>query len=246
VKKSVLWLFYFFGFGFFCNLALGGQEVVYFAKNKGYLELPAKSTRFPVPGIILIHEWWGLNKNIKDFAKKFSELGYVVLAVDLYDGKHTKDPSQARKLAQGVSQNIPRALKNLRAGVAFLEKHSRVDSKRLASVGWCFGGGWSYQMAKNAIGVKASVVYYGRFNPLDDLKKMKATILGHFGEKDRAIRVSDVKAFQATLKTLKGEHEIYIYPNAGHAFANSDNPNYEPKVAGMAWQRTRIFLRKFL
>jgi len=74
---------------------------------------------------------------------------------------------------------------------------------------------------KNDLGVKATVIDYGRFNPKDDLSRMRATIIGHFGEKDRGIKLDKVREFQARLKTLNGDHEIYIYPNAGHGFANS-------------------------
>ena len=95
------------------------------------------------------------------------------------------------------------------------ERPDTVVPDRIASVGWCFGGGWSYRMAKNDLGTKCSVIYYGRFNPADDLAKMRATILGHFGETDRGIRVDSVREFQARLKTHNGDHEIYIYKGAG-------------------------------
>ena len=101
-------------------------------------------------------------------------------------------------------------------------------------------------MAKNDLGVKASVIYYGRFNPKDDLSKMRATIIGHFGEKDRGIKVDNVRAFQAKLKTLKGDHEIFIYPNAGHAFANAGGKRYNKEAADAAWKRTTEFLKQQL
>jgi len=117
---------------------------------------------------------------------------------------------------------------------------------RLASVGWCFGGGWPYQTAKNNLGVKASVIYYGRFNPEDDLSRMRAVILGHLGEDDRGIRIDTVGEFQARLKTLNEDHEIYIYPNAGHAFANPGGSNYNKEAAQLAWSRTVSFLKRVL
>jgi carboxymethylenebutenolidase len=97
----------------------------------------------------------------------------------------------------------------------------------------------------------SSVYWFNRdlfkeFNPSDDLQMMKAHIIGHFGEKDMGIKLTDVKQFQAILKTLSGDHEIYIYPNAGHGFANSDNPNYVKESADSAWKRTVEFLKKNL
>ncbi len=214
-------------------------------KVKGYLARPAD--RKARAALILIHEWWGLNDNIRENARQFAELGYVALAVDLYNGEFATDRDGARKLAGGVRKDPEAAFANLKQAVAYLTSlKGEVDPARIASVGWCFGGGWSYQMAKNDIGVKASVIYYGRFNPKDDLSRMRATILGHFGEKDRGIKVDNVREFQAKLKTLKGDHMVFIYPNAGHGFANADNRNYDKAAAETAWKRTVDFFGKYL
>jgi carboxymethylenebutenolidase len=221
-------------------------EVVYYQNGKnvsGYLARPADTQKHP--GLILIHEWWGLNDNIRENARKFAELGYAALSVDLYDGKAATTRDEARKLATGVRNNVEGAFKNLKSAVSFIRGHASIDPDRVASIGWCFGGGWSYQIAKNGLGVKASIIYYGRFNPKDDLSKMRATILGHFGANDRGIKVDTVDEFQAKLKTLSGDHEIYIYENAGHAFAN-EGARYNKEAADLAWKRTVTFLEKHL
>jgi carboxymethylenebutenolidase len=223
----------------------GGRDLV------GYLAVPKKAASENSgkhPAILMIHEWWGLNADIKAKADQFAELGYVALAVDMYGGKSTADPAVARKLAGAVRADMKPAFANLEAAIAFLKAEKNVDAERMASIGWCFGGGWSYQIAKNNLGVKASVIYYGFFNPEDDLKKMRAEIIGHFAEKDRAIKVDNVKAFQAKLKTLGGDHQIYIYPNTTHGFASRKgaNPNYDAKAAEQAQQRTLEFLKKHL
>jgi carboxymethylenebutenolidase len=219
---------------------VGGKDVV------GYMATPEKQGKHPA--ILLIHEWWGLNDDIKAKARGFAELGYVALAVDLYGGQSTTEPSEARKLAGAVRGNMEPAFANLKAAIAFLKSQKAVNPDRLASIGWCFGGGWSYQIAKNNLGVKASVIYYGFFNPKDDLAKMRAEIIGHFAEKDRAIKVDNVKEFQANLKTTAGEHEIYIYANTTHGFASrkSKNPKYDAKSAELARKRTLAFLKKHL
>ncbi len=246
---SILVAAWFIGTAFHISTLAAG-EVVYGKAGsrdlKGYLAVPDGTQR--APAIILIHEWWGLNDDIRSKADQFAKEGYVALAVDLYGGRSTTRPSEARRLAGEVRQNMDKAFDNLKAAVAFLKAHPRVDSERLASIGWCFGGGWSYQMAKNNLGVKASVIYYGFFNPRDDLSKMRAEILGHFAEKDRAIRVDNVREFQAKLKTLGGHHEIYIYPNTTHGFASrpGENPNYVEEAAKQAWERTLAFLKKYL
>lgn len=211
---------------------------------KGYLALPADVQ--DAPALILIHEWWGLNDNMKDMAERFAKEGYVALAVDLY-GESTTDQARAQQLAGSVQANMPAAFDNLEQAVEFLKNRDDVDDDRIASVGWCFGGGWSYQMAKNDLGVAASVMYYGRFSAHDDLSHMKADIIGHFGEEDASIKVDDVREFQATLKTQGGDHEVYIYPNAGHAFANEDNVEaYNEEASELAWTRTMAFLEEHL
>jgi carboxymethylenebutenolidase len=238
----------FASFSVFAEMGVVTEEVSYFQGNskvKGYLAKPVANGSYPA--LILIHEWWGLNENIKDFSRKFAELGYVALAVDLYNGEMASTADEAKNLAGAVRQNVEGAFVNLNQAVAFLKNRSdSVDPERLAAVGWCFGGGWSYLMAKNNLGVKASIMYYGQFNPKDDLAMMRATILGHFGEKDMGIKVDTVREFQASLRTHNGNHEVYIYPNAGHAFANDGGPNYDKAAADLAWMRTREFLNRYL
>jgi carboxymethylenebutenolidase len=190
----------------------------------------------------LIHEWWGLNDNIKWYAEEFAKQGYVALAVDLYHGQSTQDPAEAQKLASGVRDNLDDIMGNLSSAVAYLKTQPDVTPSRLASVGWCFGGGWSYQMAKNDLGVKATVMYYGQFAPDDDLSMMKTHIIGHFGENDASIPVDDVKAFRAKLQTISGENQVFIYENVGHGFARE----LTTESAKKAWTRTLEFLKKEL
>ncbi|HRH93290.1 MAG TPA: dienelactone hydrolase family protein [Candidatus Peribacteria bacterium] len=222
-------------------------DVAYMPSNPaavGYLVRPLKPGKLPT--VILIHEWWGLNDNIKSLADKFAAEGYVALAVDLYDGKRAANADEAKVLAGAVRENTDKAFANLKAAVAYLKGSPSADPDRLAAVGWCFGGGWSYQMAKNDLGVKASVMYYGQFAPEDDLSMMKAHILGHFGEKDASISVDTVKEFQVKLKTLSGENAVFIYPNAGHGFAGEANATYDKTQADEAWARTQEFLKQQL
>ncbi len=242
----IIVILFFAGFAFAADKGVTTEEIDYFDKGegvKGYLARPDDDQKHPA--LILIHDWWGLKDGIRQFAENFARLGYVALAVDLYDGKSAATREEAKTLASGVRQNVSAAFDNLKSAVSYLKNRTDVDSTRLASIGWCFGGGWSYQIAKNNLGVKASIIYYGFFNPKDDLSKMRATILGHFGKNDRAIKVDNVYEFQANLKTLSGDHEIYIYENAGHAFANPGD-RYNKEAAELAWDRTVVFLNKYL
>jgi len=219
------------------------ETVAYHNQTSGYLALPEGDG--PFPAVILIHEWWGLNDNIRDLAEDFAGQGYVALAVDLYDGMVATTPAEAGALAGSVRDNTETAFANLAAAATFLKSNNVVSSEQLASVGWCFGGMWSYNMAVNDMGIAASVMYYGRFSLEDDLSMMKAHILGHFGAEDTSIAVDDVEKFEAKLNTLQGKHSVFIYPNAGHAFANEDNEEaYNEAAAQLAWVRTMNFLQR--
>jgi carboxymethylenebutenolidase len=223
--------------------SIATSTVLYADQTTGYLALPKGGDK--APAVILIHEWWGLNDDIRSMADRYAEAGYVALAVDMYKGQATTDPAVARELAGKVRADEEGAFSHLRQAVQFVRALSRVDSEKIASVGWCFGGGWSYQMALNSLGTTASVMYYGQFDPEDDFTHMKAHVLGHFGETDAAIKVDDVKEFQASLATASGAHQVYIYPNVGHGFANERGGNniaYSEEAAETAWVRTLDFL----
>lgn len=221
------------------------EIVTYHDDVTGYLAKPAEEGTYPA--LILIHEWWGLNENIKDFAERFARQGYVALAVDLYNGEVATDREGAGALAGAVRADLEPAFANLEDAVAYLKAREDVNPESLGSVGWCFGGGWSYEMAVNNLGVNASIMYYGQFDPEDDFEHMRSTILGHFGEEDRSILVDDVNEFAAVLETLPGDHAVYVYPNAGHAFANEDNEEaYNQEAADTSWTRTLEFLEKHL
>lgn len=225
--------------------SVAGTMVEYHNETAGYLVVPNGSG--PFPAVVLIHEWWGLNDNIKRLADDFAEQGYVALAVDLYDGSTASTPEEAGALATQVRENVELAFLNLTAATEFLSALPEVDETKLASVGWCFGGQWAYNMAANNMNIAASVMYYGRFSLEDDLSMMRADILGHFGEDDRSIAVDDVRQFEAKLQTLNGDHAVFIYPNAGHAFANEDNEDaYNEAAAQLAWERTMDFLSREL
>ena len=246
VMISIFLLFIIINFSAAKKPFINTEEVVYDETNntRGFLAYPRDPGNYPA--VILIHEWWGLNDYIRSRAKDFAGLGYVALAVDLYEGKSTQLPDEARTYAGEVRENMEKAFTNLEAAIRFIKKHPQADPGKTASVGWCFGGGWSYLIARNNLGVNASVIYYGRFNPEDDLTQMRAAILGNFGEDDVSIKLDSVKEFQAALKSLSGRHEIYIYPNAGHAFDNKDGSRYNKKASDLAWKRTIKFLNKIL
>src|SRR6266404_4064909 len=196
----------------------------------------------PFPGIIVIHEFWGLNDWVKEQASKLADQGYAALAVDLYRGKVATTPDEAHELMRGVPED--RASRDLHAAFEFLKSQSNVKKDRMASIGWCMGGGYSLDVALQEPTLTAAVINYGHLAvDADSLKKINASILGIFGGQDRGIPVDDVKKFEQTLKQLGKKVEIVIYPNAGHAFENPNNKDgYRADDAADAWKRTTKFL----
>ncbi|MEY2412093.1 MAG: carboxymethylenebutenolidase [Acidobacteriaceae bacterium] len=196
----------------------------------------------PFPGIVVIHEWWGLNDWVKDQASKLADQGYITLAVDLYRGKVATTPEMAHELMRGVPED--RVKRDLHAAVVFLSSQPNVNKNRLGSIGWCMGGGYSLDVALQEPSLTADVINYGHLaTEPESLAKIDASILGIFGGKDQGIAVEDVKKFEQALKKQGKKVEIVIYPDAGHGFQNPNNKDgYRRDNAADAWKRTINFL----
>ena len=216
-----------------------GDELVY-----GYFAAPADVLE-PLPAVILIHEWWGLNDNVRAMADRLAGEGYMVLAVDLYRGSVATAPEGARELMLEVVEDPETAKANIQDAYTFLET---AGAPRIASLGWCFGGGWSLAAAELLPDeLDASVIYYGQVTADEDrLRPISAPILGLFAGNDTGIKVESVEAFRTALERLRKEHEIHIYPGVGHAFANPTGRNYNEEAAEDAWARTLEFLARHL
>jgi carboxymethylenebutenolidase len=211
-----------------------------------FVKDPAPSS---APGLLIVHEWWGLNDQVKDEARKLADQGYAVFAIDLYDGEVAKDAARAGELAGKVRSNPAEAERKMKLALDFLEKQESVDKTRLASLGWCFGGGMSNILASSGDPrIKASVVYYG--TPTTDatrLKNISRPILGIWGEDDQSIKAADVRAFEEKLKAQGTPVEFHYYAGAGHAFANPTRGDaYRQDAAADAWQKTLDFLKREL
>jgi len=203
------------------------------------LAVPAQT---PAPTILLIHEWWGLNDQIKAVAAEFAKLGYVALAVDLYDGDTASNPDGARALMQGVDGD--EATATLTAWIDWLKAHSAGTGK-VGTVGWCFGGGWSLN-ASIATPVDATVVYYGRVNrKAADLASLNGPVLGHFATADKWINKKMVEGFETEMKAADKAFTTHWY-KADHAFANPTNSRYDQADAALSWERTTAFFEQHL
>jgi carboxymethylenebutenolidase len=216
-----------------------GKETV-----SGFLAVPDKPGTYP--GIIVIHEWWGLNDWVKEQTEKLAAQGYVALAVDLYRGKVAADPSEAHELMRGLPQD--RGIRDMQAAYDYLAARKDVKPGRIGTVGWCMGGGLALQLAIHQPRLAAVVVNYGAL-PTDpnDIQQIGAAVLGNFGADDKGITPADVQAFEKTMKGLNRRIDVKIYPGAGHAFENPNNTGgYRPEAAADAWKRTLAFLHSAL
>jgi carboxymethylenebutenolidase len=216
-----------------------GDETV-----KGILYTP--EGKGPFPGIVVIHEWWGLNDWVKEQASKLAGEGYAALAIDLYRGKVATTADEAHEIMRGVPED--RAKRDLEAAFQFLASQPKVKKDRIGAIGWCMGGGYALDLALEEPKLAALVINYGHLaTDPTAISKINASMIGFFGALDRGITPDDVKAFGAAVDKAGKKIDVTIYPDAGHAFENPNNKDgYRPADAADAWNKTVGFLASTL
>lgn len=214
----------------------------------GYLAMPSDmDAESPLPGIIVIQEWWGLNENIEAMTQRLAAEGYVALAVDLYDDQVAETPDAARSLVQAALEDPDRLTENVVSAYNYLSDTMAVPS--VASLGWCFGGTWSLNTALALPEqLDAAVIYYGGGITTDEasLATLDMPIQGHFGLLDMNPLPETVLEFERVLDSAGKTAQIYLYANAGHAFANPSGTKYNEAAADLSWDRTIAFLKQYL
>lgn len=215
------------------------SDVEYFPSARGYFARPAAEGVFP--GVVMIHENRGLRPEIRSTAEQLAKEGYMVLAVDLL-GQVVETQEEARALTAGFDQQT--GIENMRAAAAYLRSQG---ATRVASLGWCFGGAQSLQLALSGEPLDGTVIYYGRLaTTTNALSPIDWPVLGIFAGNDQSISTTSVSQFDAALDALSVTNEIYIYPGVGHAFANPSGMNYAPEETRDAWAKTIAFLKTHL
>ena len=199
----------------------------------------------PFPAIIVIHEWWGLNDWVKEQASKLADQGYLALAVDFYRGKVATTRDEAHELSR---TSPTRVMRDAQAAFAYLQSRADVKKDKIGAIGWCWGGGYSLQLAIEEPTLAADVINYGDVSASqDELKKINAPILGLFGAHDQGITPDDVKKFGEELDKLGKKGDITIYPDAGHGFQNPMNgAGYKPEDTADAWSKILMFFAQHL
>lgn len=210
---------------------------------RGVIARPKPSDK-PAPAVILIHEWWGLNDQIKAVAAEFAEQGYIAFAVDLYEGDVATTPDAARALTRTVVPNA--AVARIEAAMKGLREMEGANGK-VGVVGWCFGGGWAINTAM-AVPTDAAVIYYGNVDrTVEDLSYVTGPVLGHFGRLDQHINEAMVAKFEANMRAAgKGDLLTVYWYDADHAFANPTGARYDAEDASLAWERTLSFFENTL
>lgn len=207
----------------------------------GYLAKPEGEG--PFPGVLLIHEWWGLDEGMTILADALAAEGYVVLAPDAYRGNVTAQFPRALWLRLTTPEE--QVFNDVDAALAHLMSLESVDTERLASMGFCFGGGHSLQLGmRQSENLPLTIMYYGTVVTDPDLLRPLTEgqgVLGIFGEDDLSIPVDGVLEFEAALNSLNIPNEVTIYEGVGHAFLTEENYD-QPGAAGEAWQQTLQFL----
>lgn len=211
--------------------------------TQAYLVLPS-GVSAPVPGIVVIHEWWGQNEHIRYWARRLAAEGYAAIAVDLYGGVVATTIEDASKAVSAIDE--ARALTTLRSAHQRLRTDERVRAPRTASIGWSFGARQALLLALAEPELDATVMYYG--NPVTvpaELAPMRAELFAVVGSRDTSIPPETVEAFGAALETAGVKASIRPF-DAEHGFANPSSPRYDEKAAAEAWSEVRKFLARTL
>lgn len=212
---------------------------------RGYFVYPADMVE-PLPAVIVVHEWWGLNDSVREAASRIAAQGYMVLAVDLFRGETAASTVEASALARKLLEEPGYAEQNLRAAHAFVSDAAGAPS--VATLGWSLGGYWAVEATRFLPDAfSAAIAYYGQpDDDADTVSSISAPVLSLFGGADRSIPIEAVRAFEAQAKALDKSVEVVVFPRGKHGFANPDDSRFDERIAEQAWRRTAAFLDRYL
>ncbi|KQR72867.1 YghX family hydrolase [Rhizobium sp. Leaf341] len=210
---------------------------------RGYLVKPAKP-QGRVAAVVVVHENRGLNPYIEDVARRVAKTGFIALAPDGLSsvGGYPGNDEKGRELQKTVDPT--KLMNDFFAAVEFLMKHDAATGK-VGMTGFCYGGGVSNAAAVAYPELAAAVPFYGRQPKSEDVPKIKAPLLLHFGELDKGVN-EGWPAYEAALKAAGKTYEAHIYPGANHGFHNDSTPRYDEAAAKLAWDRTIAWFNRYL
>lgn len=206
------------------------------------------------PGVMVVHEWWGLNDYTKNRAEQLALLGYVAFAVDIYgNGKTAASAEEAAKLAAPFRADRHLMRDRAKAGLEVLSKHKLADEKRLAAIGYCFGGGVVLELARSGADIAGVVSFHGNLNnpSPEDANDIKAKVLVLHGAEDPYVKIDEVVGFWKEMNKTEADWQLTIYSGAVHSFTNpasGDDPSkgvaYNAEADLNSWEAMKIFLSK--
>ena len=196
------------------------------------------------PAVIVIHENRGLNPHTEDVARRAALEGFLAIAPDALSplGGTPEDVDAARSKMRELDAQA--TAKDFAAAVQYLKTHPKSTGK-VGCTGFCWGGGMTNQVAVLAPGLSAAVPFYGRQPDVQDVPKIKASMMLHYAGLDERINAG-IEAFEAALNKASIEYKVFIYEGAGHAFFNDTGSRYHKEAALLAWERTIAFLKEKL
>jgi carboxymethylenebutenolidase len=213
------------------------------AQPDGYLAEPSAGR---VPGVLVLHAWWGLNDTIKATCRRLADSGFVAFAPDLYHGKVADTIAGAEALGKALDANHLQAKAEIAEAARFLNEHVGQASRGLAVLGFSLGAYYALDLAAaHSEHIRSVIIFYGTGG--GDFGRSKATYLGHFGENDEFEPQSNVDDLEQSLRRAGRPVTFYRYPGTGHWFFEPDRSQaFNPQAAQLAWQRTVAFLQDTL
>ena len=198
----------------------------------------------PLPGVVIIHEAFGLNDNIKSIANRFAGEGYVALAVDLFAGRN-RAVCMARFMGGMMLKPLDHgSIRDLKIALSVLAEHPGVDGARLGAIGFCMGGGFAIAWACTDERLRVVAPFYG-MNPRPlDVVSRACPVVDSYPEKDFTARAG--RKLEATLERHSIPHDIKVYPGVRHSFFNDESRNYDPVASEDSWRRTLAFFKEHI
>ena len=220
---------------------------------KGYLAYDDASAS-KRPGVLVVHEWWGLTDYPKEVAKRLAQLGYAALAVDMYgEGRTTDKPEEAAVLSGELKKSPALARSRFEAALAALKAQPVCDSGQIAAIGFCFGGTMVLEMARLGEPLRGVVSFHGGLSsaiPEAD-RHIKAKILVCHGGDDSFVPRAEVEAFQDEMRKAGADWQMIVYGGAVHSFTNPaangyhlDGAKYNAAAARRSWEHMKLFLHE--
>lgn len=239
--------------------AVSGHELNYVAGDtllRGYLAVN-ETVEGKRPGVLVVHEWWGLNEYARERARMLAEMGYTALAVDMYgDGKTAQHPAEAGQFATEVRKNLPIAKDRFAAALEMLKQQPSVDPDQIAAIGYCFGGAVVLEMARAGLDLDGVASFHGSLTTENPAQtgKIKARILVLNGADDPMITAEDIATFKAEMDGAGAAYRFINYTGATHSFTSPGADElgkkfnlplaYNAEADAASWQALQEFFKE--